>query len=156
MKRLSFGMALVVAFVLAAVPCVRADHVFYGFPTGDQETPPNQSAASGFAIFVLNNDMTALNFEIQYSGLEGGTVSGAHFHMAPPGVAGDIVRGYDASEFGSPDGAVQESWTANDTQALTPALVGALFDGNIYFNIHTTPTYPGGEIRCQVIYYFSF
>jgi len=121
--------------------------------TGSQEVPPNASPATGFGVFTLDDTQTSLAFNINYSGLIGGPVVGAHFHNAPPGVNGPIVRGI-ASPPTSASGTISGTWLSTDAQPLTPALVTALLGGNIYFNIHTSdgvaPDFPGGEIRGQL------
>ena len=142
--------------VFAATPSVKADHVFLIYMDGTQETPPNSSEAYGFGVAILNDDLTELNFIILYDGLEGGNVSGVHFHRGAFGQAGGVVRGYNQAAWPSPGGFVIESWTSSDPQQpLTEALVGAMFDGFVYFNIHTT-RFPAGEIRGQLGYFFSY
>jgi hypothetical protein len=140
--------------ILMATTLVYADTIFTANLTGSTETPPNLSPATGFGTFVLNDAQTALTLDIDYSGLIGGPLSGAHFHIGPPGIAGPIVRGVDISTATSPSGSLLDLWTASDVQPLTPTLVAALFAGDIYFNIHTTdgipPDFPGGEIRDQL------
>jgi hypothetical protein len=160
MRKVRLGMALAAVLVLALSAHVGAADVFVAQLTGDQETPPNSSGASGLAVLVLNDAQDTLTFRVDYGGLEGGTVSGAHFHRGDPGVAGGIIRGYNAEvaegDFTIPDGSLILSWTAGDKQPLTADRIDQLFNGEIYFNIHTTPTYPGGEIRGQVYYWFSY
>jgi hypothetical protein len=146
-------------FFIAAVAALSltiaspAATIFTANLTGSQEVPPNASPATGFGTFTLDDAQTSLAFDITYSGLIGGPVSGAHFHNAPPGVAGPIVRGV-TGPFTSPAGTISGTWTSSDAQPLTPTLVAELFAGNIYFNIHTNddnpPDFPGGEIRGQL------
>src|SRR3954465_1166895 len=80
----------VVLLAMAAVPA-RAGTIFVATLTGTQETPPNSSPATGFGTFVLNDAMTELTFDVTFSGLTSGLTM-AHFHDAPPGVPGPIVR----------------------------------------------------------------
>lgn len=153
-----------VAAVLIASGGVRADQTFRGVFSGLQEVPPNASPATGFGTFVLNDAETMLTFNITYSGLIGGPIVGAHFHNAPFGVVGGIVRHVASSGAGSPDGSFVGVWSATDPALsttdpnrgpLTPFLVSELKAGRIYFNIHTSdqalPNFPGGEIRAQVV-----
>ena len=128
---------------------VQAETIFLTTLTGAEEVPPNRSRAIGFGTFRLNDTSTALSFGVEYSGLVGGSVSGAHFHQAPSGVNGPIVRGLDTTGAGF-SGAFRGVWSATDAQPLTPPLVSALTSGDIYFNIHTTPGFPAGEIRGQL------
>jgi CHRD domain-containing protein len=147
MKRLCLFVVLAVAVLLAASPAAKADHYFFAFLTGDQETPDTGSAAFGIQLLVLNNDLTELRWSLLYLGLEGGAVSGSHFHApAPPGMGAGVVQGYTG--FTSPNGYRTGMWAA---PALSITRVEQLFDGLVYFNIHT-PTWGGGEIRGQVWY----
>jgi CHRD domain len=149
----SIAQRLVLAVILlaAAVPA-RAGTIFVATLTGSQETPPNSSPATGFGTFVLNDAMTELTFDVTFSGLSSGLTI-AHFHDAPPGLPGPIVRAIDASEGAVPgilSGTLHGVWTSADAQPLTPALVSDLLAGNIYVNIHSTQ-FPNGEIRGQLV-----
>jgi hypothetical protein len=155
MRRHLFLLAGFLALFAGAERSALAATMFTASLTGPQEVPPNESPATGIGSFVLNDEQTELSFTLDYAGLIGGPVVGAHFHNAPPGVLGDIVRGYDATLFDSPSDRVTEMWRATDAeQPLTPDLVSELFAGNIYFNIHTSdgvaPDFPAGEIRGQL------
>jgi hypothetical protein len=129
--------------------------IFTANLTGANEVPPNASPATGFGLFTLNDAQTELAFQITYSGLTGGPISGAHFHNGPAGVNAPVVRGLDISAATSPDGSFMGVWSSTDMQPLTTFLVSELFAGRIYFNIHTNdtalPNFPGGEIRDQLI-----
>lgn len=149
---------LVCLVVLFASAPAQAVTVFVAELSGANEVPPNASPATGFGTFILNDAETELSFDIDYSGLIGGTVSGAHFHNGPAGVAAGIVRRVASAGAGL-DGSFVGVWSSTDPPLagvdpnrgpLTPALVSELFAGNIYFNIHTSPTFPGGEIRDQL------
>lgn len=143
---------MVAGFLLLGVPAIsQASTIFTAALSGSQETPPNASPATGFGTFVLNDAMTDLSFDITFSGLVAPSIA-AHFHDAPAGVAGPIVRGMTPAEFtpGLTSGTIIGDWLATDSQPLTPALVNELLSGNIYFNIHST-VFPGGEIRGQLI-----
>jgi hypothetical protein len=135
-------------FLLSLAP-LPASTVWIEPFSGLLEVPPVPTPATGIGNFVLNNDQTRVDFTVTYSGLTGGAVVGAHFHNAPPGANGPIVRGYDPALFPSPSGTVPLAWTATDPQPLTPALVAELLAGRIYFNIHTQQ-YPMGEIRANL------
>jgi hypothetical protein len=127
--------------------------IFQATLTGLNEVPANGSPAIGNGTFILDDAGTQLSFDIDYAGLIGGPVSGAHFHNAPAGVNGPIVRGIPLP-LPSPNGDIVGVWSSLDAQPLTPALVAELLAGNIYFNIHTNgdgpPDFPGGEIRGQL------
>ncbi|MBK7877450.1 MAG: CHRD domain-containing protein [Planctomycetes bacterium] len=102
-----------------------------------QETPPNTSTATGNACMILDQTAHTITFNINYSGLTSAEVA-AHFHQAPAGSAGPVIIGLPA---GAPK---------IGTLATTPAQEAAFLAGNVYINIHTS-TFPGGEIRGQVL-----
>ena len=131
-KHLSLiAFALIIG--VGAAPQSRADTVFTTALAGSNETPPNASAGTGFAVLTLNTAETAVTFHIEFSGLTG-TETAAHFHNAPPGTAGPVVF---ALPLGSPKDGV---WPVG------PADVALLTAGAIYVNVHST-SFPGGEIR---------
>jgi Cu/Zn superoxide dismutase len=105
--------------------------------SGDQETPPVTTAASGTGIFALAPDMSVLVYHISYSGL-GSAEVGAHIHRGARDVPGPIV--FDLGEPGSPK---HGAWD------LAPTDIDDLLAGLLYVNIHTS-NYPGGEIRGQI------
>lgn len=152
-----FGLGVMGAFILVLTlsSVARADFIVTGTFSSSQEVPPNPSPATGTFSGILNDPMTVLTFTINYSGLIGGIVTGAHFHSpAPPGVNAPVVRGYCSpgpfcADFTSPSGTFTGTWTSLDAMPLTPALAAALLAGNVYFNIHTQ-VFPGGEIRAQL------
>jgi len=104
---------------------------------GKQETPPNESTATGGGILAFDSASGRLAGFVVSSGIQA-TV--AHVHAAPRGTAGGIlvplVGGPGA--FFVPDGA---SLPADNT-----ADFGA---GNLYYNLHST-AFPEGEIRGQL------
>ncbi len=116
---------------------------------GSQETPIVTTTAGGTGYFVLSTDRTKLDYSITYRDLSGTLTAGGHFHAAPPGVSGPVVRAIGAG--GDPaSNFLQGQWTSSDgTQPLTPALVDSLIAGKIYANFHTA-AHPGGEIRGQL------
>jgi hypothetical protein len=105
--------------------------------SGAQEVPPNPSTATGSGTFVLAPDHTRLTYSIAFGGLVG-TETVQHIHRGAVGVAGPVV--FNLSP-GSPK---------TGTIALTPAQAADLMAGLYYVNIHST-TYPGGEIRGQIL-----
>jgi hypothetical protein len=142
---------LALALALSAAGPARSSMIFEATLSGLNETPPNNSPATGSGTFVLDDAMTSLTFDVTYSGLVAGTTA-AHFHDGPAGVAAPIVRGMTPAEglmTGTTSGHFLGTWTSADSEPLTPALVTELLAGNIYFNVHST-TFPGGEIRDQL------
>ncbi|HET9327627.1 MAG TPA: CHRD domain-containing protein, partial [Candidatus Eisenbacteria bacterium] len=117
--------------------------------TWQQEEPPIPMPATlpiGTGNFRLLPG--GLFFRITMDGLTG-PITGAHFHNAPIGVGGGVVRGIVAGEFISPT-TMTGMWTPADPQPLTPAMVTELMKGNLYFNVHTAAN-PAGESRGQIV-----
>jgi hypothetical protein len=141
-----YVLLLAVGLVLVTVPgLASADTGFSAIINAAQELScAINSTATGSGTFVLNNAQTELTYNITYSGLQG-AVTVAHFHNAPAGVGGGVVRGF--SPVTSP---IVGIWKNTDAQPLTAAMVTELLNARIYVNIHSTLC-TGGEIRGQVL-----
>ena len=147
--------------------------LFFAAISGAQEPGPlSSSTASGSLVGTLNTAQTAFTFDISYEGLQGAPISGTHFHNQSTGSNGPIVRGLLPTEQGgllSPSGTFSGVWSNSDPTLDPPAsdapirplnapspltagstLVQELLAGRIYFNLHTLPNFPSGEIRGQV------
>ncbi|MBI4429710.1 MAG: CHRD domain-containing protein [Ignavibacteriales bacterium] len=117
--------------------------------SGANEPTPVATPGRGTGWLWLNSGRTRANYEITYHSLTGNLSAGGHFHAAPPGVNGPIVRNI-ASGGAPPDTTFAGSWNSTDgTQPLTAALVESLLAGRSYANFHTLAN-GGGEIRGQV------
>ncbi|HVO23716.1 MAG TPA: CHRD domain-containing protein [Candidatus Margulisiibacteriota bacterium] len=103
--------------------------------SGSQETPPNNSTATGSCTLVLNAAQTTLTIDCTHT--VANTILG-HIHKAPAGTPGPIVF-----PFSNPASPVHEVWN------LTPSDVSDLLAGNLYVNIHST-AFVAGEIRGQI------
>ena len=113
--------------------------------SGLQETPANNSTATGTFVGTYNDVTDSLIYTITFSGL-GSNVTAAHFHgYVPPGIAGPVIFFPVNPSF--PTGVM--SGTFVDSVKLTQGQEDSLKMGLIYFNIHTS-TFPGGEIRAQI------
>ncbi len=111
--------------------------------TGAQEVPANASAATGTGIFVINPVTLAVSVGLKTNGIVGGNV--AHVHgPAAAGTNAPAIVGLTQSAADS------GNWSAAANAVLTPAQFTSLLDGLLYFNAHSQPTYPGGEIRGQI------
>ena len=108
-----------------------------------QEVSEVNSNATGTGVFILTD--AGLAYHITIEGLKG-NFAAAHFHNAPMGVNGGVVRTLtgDFTNF-----TASGVWTALDPEPLTPQLVKDLIAGNLYVNVHTD-SFPSGEIRAQV------
>ena len=122
--------------------------------SGANERPTaNTSTASGTATYVLTGNTLA--YTIAVTGLTN-VPSGHHIHVGGSTVAGPVVVGFPAV-------ATQSGVIATGTIDLssTPSVTGGVIsgdslkvllnNGNAYTNVHTAPTYPGGEIRGQIV-----
>jgi len=130
--------------------------------SGNETTLTLSTPGSGVFGALLNSSEISLAFELFYSGLEGGTVTGAHIHLGQSGLTGGIVI-HICGTGGKPacpssPAVVSGLLTAADvvavpTQGIGPGELGevvrAMRKGDTYFNVHTT-TFPGGEIRGQI------
>jgi hypothetical protein len=149
--------------------------IFHAVLTGDKETTPNNSTATGFAVFELNDAMTALSMTVTINGIDVtgsqtadplDNLSAAHIHALAPGAplsaSGGVVWGF----FGNPfhnnnpnDGTVTPFatgvggvftgvWNAPEgaTGGNLTAQLSNLFATRLYINFHT-PEFPAGEIR---------
>lgn len=106
---------------------------------GSNETPPNQSTATGYANFFLNQYTKVLYGTVHYSGLD---PTASHIHLGAPGVAGPVV-------FAS-SGPANNGEIPFNTAALDSSQIAKLDSGLYYVNVHSA-VFPGGEIRGQLI-----
>ncbi len=119
-------------------PAARADvRYLYSAIDGNQEVPPVPTAATGQGLYILNDVLGVLEFEITFQNLSS-PENAAHFHgPAPAGASAGVLFNLPA---GSPK---LGTWPVNATQ------IGHLLNGLVYANIHTN-LWPGGEIRGQL------
>jgi hypothetical protein len=115
---------------------------------GAQEVPPVATTATGTGAFFLKSSssgtVTELEYHITVAGLSG-SIQAAHFHNAPAGTNGGIVRNISFN-----GNTAEGSWKSNDAnQPLTQALLVELLTNRLYVNVHTAAN-TGGEIRGQV------
>ena len=119
--------------------------IFRSFLNGRKEVPSNNSSATGVLLALLSPDEQRLDFILHTQGLT--NIVSAHFHDAPKGVNGPIVKTIPINAI---SGNAIGTWTSTDSEPLTPQLVAKLKAGGIYVNVHTA-AFPGGEIRAQVL-----
>ncbi|MEX0822522.1 MAG: CHRD domain-containing protein [Rhodothermales bacterium] len=117
---------------------------FHADLDADQSTGDVTSGGTGTGTFTLTDE--GLTFHLTVDGLTG-PITNAHFHRAPAGEDGGVVRGIMDEFEGNTSSGI---WTSDDDQALSEELVRDLLAGNVYVNIHTD-AYPAGEIRGQVL-----
>jgi hypothetical protein len=157
MKRTLFLLAGAITFFSLQDVSYAQTHFSAVLNTAQEIPAANVGMAtpSGTGAFRLTGDAQTgfeLRFRITVTGLTGPIAAG-HFHNAPAGMAGGVVRGFAADEF---DGTtVKGVWRSTDSRPLTPALAEALMNGEIYANFHTAAN-PAGEIRGQLYPTLSF
>ena len=172
-KRSVFGAAACALWVMATAGVSHAGTIFVSSLSGDQERPdPVTTDGTGNATAELTGSAGSyvLSYHVGYEGLAS-PAQAAHIHFAtrPPGAdpgeqTGDIVHHLelpsDAQSLAARlslvalplnDGTYAGDWRFDDAELpLTDALVDSLFDGELYFNIHTAD-FPAGEIRGPIV-----
>jgi hypothetical protein len=127
---------------------------------GGQEVPlpATVSSAVGSAQIIVNDSSNLISFTVVGLGLSG-TVSGGHIHGpalagASAGVVYNLILNADAAGPLMVGGsAVPNSYSILGTdKAIASSLAGMINAApwEYYVNVHTTPGYPGGEIRGQL------
>ena len=138
-------LAIIVLFTIMQVSVNATVYPINVTFSGLQETPANNSTATGTFIGTYNDVTDSLIYTITFSGLST-NVTAAHFHgYVPPGIAGPVLFFPLNPSF--PTGVMGATFV--DSVKLTQGQEDSLKMGLIYFNIHTS-TFPGGEIRAQL------
>jgi hypothetical protein len=99
---------------------------------------PLATSGSGSGTVTFDPATLELDWNLSWANLPSG-VTAAHFHG--PAQPFEVAAVEVPSTLGDP---------MTGTMTLTPALAAQLVNGFMYFNIHTN-TFPGGEIRGQVL-----
>lgn len=115
-----------------------AEWVHYVDLSGSNEVPPVTTTGRGAGWAVLNTNMNSFKYQVTYARLQS-SYTASHFHIAPPGVAGPVVRAITFT-----GNTASGEWTN-----LPDSVVRHILKGNVYMNIHTSGN-PGGEIRGQL------
>jgi hypothetical protein len=127
---------LIAAIVLDLVGGVQAAPTSFVVPmNGLEEVPPGDPDGTGTAFLTLDPITNTIDWTITVSNIDL-PITGAHIHLAPPGVAGPIIINLEAQLSGAglvdPDVAAV---VANPT--------------DYYINVHDVP-FPEGAIRGQL------
>lgn len=131
--------------------------------SGANERPtPNSSTATGTWTGVLNPTTNILTYTLTYSGLTPNS-SGAHIHAQSDATgtanvvlnfatfAGATTAFTTGNTSGSAAGAVNMSGGTVTGLTITGDSLRKVLDaGMAYVNVHSTPSFGGGEIRGQV------
>ena len=133
---------------------------------GADETPVHVTPAKGAVKFKLSKDGATLSYRLKARKID--HVSGAHIHVAQPGVAGPIVvdlvepAGVRTGRHKfNVRGTITAAEFTGPMAGLTMAdLVAQMTAGATYVNVHTDDgvappdtgpgDFPGGEIRGQI------
>lgn len=150
MKTKSFNFLLLLTIALGIGSCTKSNTIMVNTNTnntkvtfdaslkGISETPPNNSTATGNAIFTYDNTTYILTGTVTFQGI---APTGVHIHKGAVGVAGEVVFQLDSGTITSP---------ISFTSAALDSTQRADLMANLYYvNIHST-TYLGGEIRGQL------
>lgn len=153
------ALAAVTAMLVSPALAVAAKKKFKANLDGFQETPTLSTTATGELRVQVNQDETAIDYELSYSDIQFGTVLFAHIHLGRPAIAGG-VSAFLCGGGGKPacpatSGTVTGTITAADVigpggQGIAAGeldeLLGAMRESATYANVHSTG-FPGGEIR---------
>jgi hypothetical protein len=119
-------------------------------------------STTGHGLFTATIDSMTIEYELSYTGLEGGAASQAHIHFGGPdhngGVSAFLCGGGDKPPCPPTEGTV--TGVIDPTDVIGPAdqgiepgsfdeLVRAIRVGHAYVNVHTA-RWPRGEIRGQI------
>lgn len=106
--------------------------------SGDQETPPVKTAASGSGTITVNPDKT-VSGTIATTGVQ---ATMAHIHLAPSGKPGPVIIPLQKNgEYG---------WSVPAGAKLTDEQYEAYKAGHLYVNVHSDAN-KAGEIRGQLM-----
>lgn len=114
---------------------------------GAQETPPVNTHGKGSSSASLTD--AGLIFFSSVDSLSG-PVTAVHFHNAPSGSPGSIVRDLFSTLDPVNNKNIKGIWRETDNQSLTDFLKSETVGNNIYLNFHTSAN-PNGEIRGQML-----
>ena len=134
--------------------------------SGFEEVPAIVTDGEGKLKLNINKSTPSIDYELSYSGLEGGNVRFAHIHIGQRTANGDVVVflcGGGRKPPCPPSGTVTGTITPADivppdatpqgVEAPTPEefadLIRAIRAGVTYANVHSSK-FPGGEIRAQL------
>lgn len=173
MKKYLVFATVPILLIVAAVIIAQRFGAFRSSLSGYEEVPVVSTVADGNFRAEISRDESSINYELNYSDLEG-TVQQAHIHLGQKGVNG-AIQVWLCSNLASPPtpAGVQPCpappatvtgtiVAANVTgqpagppagQGIQPGefaeLIRAIRAGKTYANVHTTK-FPGGEIRSQI------
>jgi hypothetical protein len=168
MKRFIIGTVMLAGFLVGVFSTPVFAQNIRAELEGFEEVPAVSSEAKGLFRGRIRDKSTAIDYTLSYSGLEG-TVSQAHIHFGQRGVNGGIsVWLCETDALQDPaglaptcpqEGEVKGTLTAANVigpsgQGIAAQefdeLIRAIRQGVAYANVHSLPTFGGGEIRGQI------
>lgn len=159
----SLVLSLALFVIIGTVPQIHAQvqgHIIIGFfanLSGIEEVPPNDSNATGIAVFLFNNDSSQVSYLVNTTGFE--KISQSHIHNGSTGINGEAVAHLsdEKSTSGKNNSTILfEDEIENDDLRgpldgnQTEDLVAHMSNGSAYVNIHTDE-YKNGAIRGQIV-----
>ena len=105
--------------------------------TGDQESPPVSTSASGIGTFTIGTDKS-VNGKVTTTGVSG---TAAHIHEGAPGKNGPVIIPLARNG--------DNAWATPAGAKLSDAQYDAYKAGNLYVNVHSA-AHKDGEIRAQL------
>lgn len=156
-------VALAVALAGITTPAA-AQKQWVGAMQGTNENPANASTATGWADIFLSGHMLTVN--VIWQGLLGGNPAAAHIHCCttpgsnvgvavgfpsfPSTLSGTYTNIFDLTDPTIYTAGFRNNFGGGTAAGAEAALIAGLDAGNAYVNIHNA-TYPGGEIRANVV-----
>jgi len=129
---------------------------------GTNEVPSNSSPGTGTWTGVLNPSTKVLTYTLTFSGLTG-TASASHIHgPAAAGVNANVLVNFAAPPTGHTGTLTLNGSSGGATGTLNlgtapisatisgDSLIKLLDAGALYVNVHSSPSFGGGEIRGQI------
>ena len=162
--------AFVSVILVAAAQLSAATITYTTSLSGANESPPNASPGTGFALVTIDTTLNTLFVDVSFSGLLG-TTTASHIHCCTtsPGAGNagvatqtptflNLPLGVTAGSFTQTlDMTLASSWNpafitaeGGTTAGAEAALIAGLAAAEAYLNIHSTVD-PGGEIRGYLV-----
>ena len=166
MKRVICLITLLLTVSLAVRNAHATPVTLTAFLSGPNESPPNASPGTGFAVVIVDPAAQTLSISVTFSGLTSNTQA-AHIHccVTTPGTGTAGVATTVPAFPGFPLGVTSGTYNSQVFDLTQPliynpafvtangglpqaeaALIAGLLGDRTYLNIHTV-NFPGGEIR---------
>lgn len=110
---------------------------------GDREIPPGDPDGGGAFLITLDDTRTVLSYDVVVTDI--GTITNAHIHTGPEGVAGPVLIGLVNESAQFVDGRLRGQIPIDAANGMAIAANPAGF----YVNVHTTD-FLGGAVRGQL------